>query len=103
MENRSAKAGRVMIWNQLGLAVSVSLYAAWQLYTTDPESVREELRSPLISQLLDMYPPDAVIAIDAWMPRMVSGFYLLVIAVVWLGCGATAVYYRSAIRRLDCS
>jgi len=100
LDTNSSRGAQVLIWNQLILAVSVSLYAIWQIWITDPESLRAAMESPLVAEVLALYPPDQLIVIDAWLPRIVTGFYLLVIVVVWLGCGATAAYYRSASRKL---
>lgn len=103
LEKTSAKGAKVMIANQLALAMSVSLYAGWQVYVTDPEMIRNAMESPLVAQALSLYPPDTLLLIDAWLPRIILGFYFLVIAIVWLACAATAVYYRSAIRKLSIS
>ena len=100
LERRSTTGAQVMIINQLALALSVSLYAGWQIFVTDPETIRKAMESPLIAQILALYPPDTIMLIDAWLPRFVVGFYFLVMGVVWLACAATAAYYRSASRKL---
>jgi len=89
---------RILVRNQLALAISVSLYALWQIYALDVENAREILEQPVVVEILALYPPNLIAMIDAWLPRIVAAFYWTVIAIVCLACGATAAYYRAVGR-----
>jgi len=86
-------ATRKMAFNQLGLAVTLTLYFAYQAIVLDGEAlVRRLLASPAYDLLL-MYPEDVRIWLIEALPSMVGIFYLLAALVSWLFCGGTAVYY----------
>ncbi len=88
-----------MAWNQLALAVSISLYALWHIFTTDPEILENLLQQPLIQTVFNLYPIELRLTLIDALPRIVTVFYLLVIFVIWLGCGATAIYYWKQSKR----
>lgn len=94
------KASRAMAINQVGLACSVTLYAAWQIVALDPGEVRRLLLRPAVRPVFEMYPPS--LQADLWqnLPAYVQLLYGLVIAVAWIGCLATAVYYWLQGRKL---
>ncbi len=98
--NRESPRGGLWLWrNQLLLAASISLYAVWQLLLLNDEAVARLMRRPEFQSLLELYPVEVRSQLMDWLPSMARGLYVVVIGVAWLGCGATAFYYRSKVRK----
>jgi hypothetical protein len=87
--------------NQVALGIELVVYAMWQTKVLSPEVLDAMLRGPLVAPVLEMYPPDMVIMLEEILPQLVRLFYFLVAVVAVIGCGATALYYRSRSRFLS--
>lgn len=92
--------GHKLAWNQMGLAGSVILYLAWQVFTFDKSAVQAALDGELGRALLQQYPELAEL-LSSELPKFVAGFYSLAGALVLLGCiGMAALYTRVGVRRV---
>tara|TARA_B110000037_G_C16995625_1_gene454970 strand:+ start:214 stop:732 length:519 start_codon:yes stop_codon:yes gene_type:complete len=102
LQRSDMRGGRRLCINQLVLAVSISAYAGSQVFNLNDEAigqaVAKALESPLVKSFLDIVPVEALDQVVDQMPGMVRGLYVAVVVVAWLGCGLTALYYRSKVR-----
>ena len=76
-----------------GVAVVVTAYAVWQILSTTDASVLALLERPEISTTLDLLDPLVRAELIDRIPGLIRLTYLLIIPVVWLGCGAMSAYY----------
>lgn len=90
------KAHKRLAWNQMALAVSVSLYLGWQAFRFDEAELDALLaRDPFKTALLQL-PPDTTELLARELPRMLMLTYALAGFVVVVGCiGMAALYARS--------
>lgn len=96
--------GSRVIWlviNQAGVAVAVTAYAVWQIVHTTDASVLALLDRPEISAAFDLLDPSVRAEIIDRIPGLIRLTYLLIIPVVWLGCGAMSAYYFFRGRVVD--
>lgn len=92
-ESSIRSATRKMAFNQIGLAVSLTLYFSYQTIVLDGDALVMRLLASPVYDLLLMYPEDFRIWLIESLPSMVGVFYLLVALVSWVFCAGTAVYY----------
>lgn len=84
-----------MIWNQIALGVSVSVYFLWQIGTLDATAIAAALEGPELQAVWELYPQGQREMILATLPQFIRGGYVLLAAVLWLGCLLTArLYYK---------
>lgn len=93
------RAGQVEVvsklaWNQIGVAVVVTLYSAWRVWVTTDEAVWAVLERPQIAAFLDVLDPMVRAELVGRLPGLIRLTYLIVIPVVWAGCGGMAAWYR---------
>ena len=91
---------RRMVMNQIGLAVSLSVYALWQLYLLDEEEIRKILVQDSVKPIFRMLDPEMQLELLHYLPAYVKVVYIGVIGLAWLGCCSTALYYLKAGRKL---
>lgn len=85
-----------MIWNQIGLAMSVSVYFLWQIGTLDTAAIAAALEGPELQAMWEMHSQDMREMILVTLPQFIRGGYILLAAVLWLVCLLTArLYYKS--------
>jgi hypothetical protein len=82
-----------LVVNQIGVAVVVTLYAVWQIFTTTDASVLAIVERPELSPYLDLLDPLIRAEVIGRLPGLIRLTYLLIVPVVWLGCGAMSAYY----------
>ncbi|RKX31219.1 MAG: hypothetical protein DRP71_13780 [Verrucomicrobia bacterium] len=87
-----SRAIRLVI-NQVGVAAVVTAYALWQILSTTDASVLALLERPEISAYFDLLDPLVRAEVIGRIPGLIRLTYLLIIPVVWLGCGAMSAYY----------
>ncbi len=90
-----------LVANQTGVAVVVTAYAVWQILSTTDASVLAILERPEIGAVLDLLDPLVRAELIDRIPGLIRLTYLLIIPVVWLGCGAMSAYYFFRGRRLN--
>ena len=79
--------------NQMGVATVVTLYAVWKIFTTTDAAVLAIVERPELSPYLDLLDPLIRAEVVDRLPGWIRLTYLLIIPVVWLGCGAMSAYY----------
>ncbi len=90
-----------MAVNQLLLACSISIYAVWKLIFFDKDSLFEVLEAPMIKNALSLLSGEEQKMLTDVFPWMVQMVYVLIIPVVWLGCGGLAWYYWAKRKSLS--
>lgn len=95
LEGGQSGAVRRMALNQLGLAISLSLYFGYQVIILDDNAVYETLMTLPLSNALLLYPEPMRSQLIDSLPLLVRFFYAIAAGVSWLVCGATAIYYWS--------
>lgn len=90
-----------MVINQAGVAFVVTAYAVWQIVSTTDASVLALFERPEISAYLDLLDPMVRAEVIDRIPGLIRLTYLLIIPVVWLGCGAMSAYYFFRGRVVD--
>ncbi|MCH6258964.1 hypothetical protein MLD52_20580 [Puniceicoccaceae bacterium K14] len=88
---------RVLVRNQLALALSVSIYSLGMILQQDGGA----LQSELIREILVLYPSEVRQMIEESIPMLTRIFYSLVILVVCVGAASTAFYYDRQTRGLS--
>ncbi len=86
-------ATRRMAFNQVALAVSLSLYFAYQIITLDEEALMTQLAASPIYDILLLYPVDLRYEIIESLPFLIGLFYGVAALISWIFCVATAIYY----------
>ena len=79
--------------NQLVMGCSVSTYALWKLIFFDKDSLSEVFESPLVQKYLSILSVEEQKILYDVFPGMIQLIYVLIIPVIWLGCGGLAWYY----------
>lgn len=87
--------------NQMVLACSISTYALWKLVFFDRDSLSDVLESPIVQQYLSLFSAEEQKMLTDVFPWMVQMVYVLIIPVVWLGCGGLAWYYWARRKSLS--
>jgi hypothetical protein len=82
-----------LMFNQIGVAAAVTTYAVWQVVTTTDASVLAIIDRPELSPYLDLLDPLVRAEVIDRLPGLIRLTYLLIIPVIWLGCGAMSAYY----------
>ena len=88
-----------LAFNQLGLAVVVTGYSIWKIVVTTDEAVLALLNRPEVGPTLDLLDPMMRAEVIDRLPGAIRLAYLMIIPVVWLGCGGMAAYYHFKGRR----
>jgi len=101
LEGGQSGAVRRMALNQLGLAISLSLYFGYQLIILDDNAVYQTLMTPPLSDVLLLYPEPMRSQLIDSLPLLVRFFYAIATGVSWLACGGTAIYYWRQRERPD--
>lgn len=97
-----AGAARLLGWNQVALAASVSLYLGWQAAAIDATELRAVLLREPVKSALELYPPEIAQRLVDRLPQYVAGFYGLTMLVAVFGCLAmAALYFRAGRRSVD--
>lgn len=87
-----------MVWNQIGVAVVVTLYSGWRIWATTDQAVWAILDRPEIKASLDMLDPMVRAELVGRLPGVIRLAYLIIIPVVWAGCGGMAAWYHFRTR-----
>jgi hypothetical protein len=82
-----------LVANQVGVAAVVTTYAVWQILSTTDASILALFGRPEISAYIDFIDPLVRAEIIDRFPGLIRLAYLLIIPVVWLGCGGMSAYY----------
>jgi hypothetical protein len=90
-----------LVVNQAGVAAVLTVYAVWQILSTTDASVLAILERPEIAAYLDLLDPLVRAEVVDRTPGLIRLTYLLIIPVVWLGCGAMSAYYFFRGRHLN--
>lgn len=93
------RAGQVEVvpglaWNQIAVATVVTLYSIWRVWVTTDESVWAVLDRPQIRGFFDALDPMVRAELVGRLPGLIRLTYLIIIPVVWAGCGGMAAWYR---------
>ena len=79
--------------NQLAVAGVVTAYSIWKIVLTTDEAVVALLNRPEIAPTLDMLDPMMRAEVIDRLPGAIRLAYLVIVPVVWIGCGGMAAYY----------
>ena len=90
---------RRMALNQLGLAITLSLYFGYQVIILDDKAVYETVMTSPLSDVLLVYPEPLRSQLIDSLPFLVRIFYAIAAGVSWLVCGGTAIFYWSQRER----
>ena len=88
-----------LAFNQLSVAVVVTAYSIWKIVVTTNEAVLALLSRPEIAPTLDLLDPMMGAEVIDRLPGAIRLAYLMIVPVVWMGCGGMAAYYYFKGRR----
>ncbi|MEZ5277598.1 MAG: hypothetical protein R3F07_14555 [Opitutaceae bacterium] len=93
LKKGQAEASLRLALNQLAVAGVVTAYSIWKIVVTTDEAVAGLLSRPEIAPTLDLLDPVMRAEVMDRLPGAIRLAYLVIVPVVWMGCGGMAAYY----------